>query len=689
MPKWWPWGRSRQQAPEPAPPVRRAEPAWQRLPAIQRTIGEIDSTTRLSDFTASLTTSGNPGVTGSLDLLAADHPERLPVLDAVRDATTPAAQPSVAAPARQSRTWSPSPAVMQRALHDLRAPVQRAAEADMPTREIHPVQPESRAQRAAESLMDAPQPPAERVLDVISDPGWEEPPTAPAVESTSEPSVTAQAAQPASVSNWVDESAPPADHSGATTPAVGTREGFSPTPHLSAVQRAVTDPPTPPRPAPVVESIPVVRPMDSRIHRDDERHPAPAIPVQSALPALRDIGSASAPADSSGAPLQRTVGAENATVVAENAAETDDADDLAAGTGGAVAGVVTAVPQFDAPLAPPMYATASMFDRVLPVVPALDRRQPAPSVTPVAAQRATAVTAESRPKPTRAPDRSTAIATTPSPVRVQRLPVVGPPSPPTVSATPSHHAPPMLPTVQRSATAAAAPAVQPSPSHGRTSELPEARVPVASQPQPALPPTPTTAQRLALPAVESKTSSAAVESPATQRHIDATPVPVAQRMTAGGRLVILPPVRSSRGPGAPTDPPQTSTESVLFESRPPMSLQRMFEHTAAVQTEDATGSDPGGSAPTAASSAQEVGTRTITFPTVQREPEPEPASPSPPPSAPAAAETPAAAAAPAAAPQATDVEEMVNRLYDPLAARLRAELWLDRERAGALMDLGR
>ena len=38
---------------------------------------------------------------------------------------------------------------------------------------------------------------------------------------------------------------------------------------------------------------------------------------------------------------------------------------------------------------------------------------------------------------------------------------------------------------------------------------------------------------------------------------------------------------------------------------------------------------------------------------------------------------------------AGDVDELVNRLYDPLAARLRAELWLDRERAGVLMDLGR
>jgi hypothetical protein len=51
----------------------------------------------------------------------------------------------------------------------------------------------------------------------------------------------------------------------------------------------------------------------------------------------------------------------------------------------------------------------------------------------------------------------------------------------------------------------------------------------------------------------------------------------------------------------------------------------------------------------------------------------------------------AAATAPAAsgAPGGGDVDELVNRIYDPLAARLRAELWLDRERAGVLMDLER
>ena len=34
----------------------------------------------------------------------------------------------------------------------------------------------------------------------------------------------------------------------------------------------------------------------------------------------------------------------------------------------------------------------------------------------------------------------------------------------------------------------------------------------------------------------------------------------------------------------------------------------------------------------------------------------------------------------------TDLDEMARRLYEPLSARLRAELWLDRERAGVMSD---
>jgi hypothetical protein len=58
----------------------------------------------------------------------------------------------------------------------------------------------------------------------------------------------------------------------------------------------------------------------------------------------------------------------------------------------------------------------------------------------------------------------------------------------------------------------------------------------------------------------------------------------------------------------------------------------------------------------------------------------------------AADEAPPAPSKPVAAPTAsgpaaaTDLDELARRLYDPLTARLRAELWLDRERAGLVTD---
>ncbi len=48
----------------------------------------------------------------------------------------------------------------------------------------------------------------------------------------------------------------------------------------------------------------------------------------------------------------------------------------------------------------------------------------------------------------------------------------------------------------------------------------------------------------------------------------------------------------------------------------------------------------------------------------------------------------AAAAAPPGAPATgADVDELARRLFEPLSARLRSELWLDRERAGLMSDV--
>ncbi|MBB5804739.1 pyruvate/2-oxoglutarate dehydrogenase complex dihydrolipoamide acyltransferase (E2) component [Saccharothrix ecbatanensis] len=52
----------------------------------------------------------------------------------------------------------------------------------------------------------------------------------------------------------------------------------------------------------------------------------------------------------------------------------------------------------------------------------------------------------------------------------------------------------------------------------------------------------------------------------------------------------------------------------------------------------------------------------------------------------AAAETPPAPAQAPQAAQGQEPEELLKKLYDPLVRRLKAELWLDRERRGALTD---
>ena len=65
-------------------------------------------------------------------------------------------------------------------------------------------------------------------------------------------------------------------------------------------------------------------------------------------------------------------------------------------------------------------------------------------------------------------------------------------------------------------------------------------------------------------------------------------------------------------------------------------------------------------------------------------PEPTPAAAPPPEGSPAPT---VAAAPPTAGAAAADLDEMARRLFEPLSARLRAELWLDRERAGLVTDI--
>jgi hypothetical protein len=126
---------------------------------------------------------------------------------------------------------------------------------------------------------------------------------------------------------------------------------------------------------------------------------------------------------------------------------------------------------------------------------------------------------------------------------------------------------------------------------------------------------------------------------------------------------------------------------VIADSARPMSLQRMFEHTAR-------SAEPNPEPAPANASDHQQAPQAITFdsPVMQREAEPAAAPAEDAGAAPAASTGPAqgADAGSAGGPALpTNVEELVNRIYDPLAARLRAELWMDRERAGVLMNLHR
>jgi hypothetical protein len=78
---------------------------------------------------------------------------------------------------------------------------------------------------------------------------------------------------------------------------------------------------------------------------------------------------------------------------------------------------------------------------------------------------------------------------------------------------------------------------------------------------------------------------------------------------------------------------------------------------------------------------------------VQLEEEPAPAAAPPADPIPTEVATPTAPPAPTdnaeaagGAAAGTNIEELARRLFDPLSARIRAELWLDRERSGLVTD---
>ncbi|WP_155944219.1 hypothetical protein [Mycobacterium sp. 360MFTsu5.1] len=178
------------------------------------------------------------------------------------------------------------------------------------------------------------------------------------------------------------------------------------------------------------------------------------------------------------------------------------------------------------------------------------------------------------------------------------------------------------------------------------------------------------------------------EPPASSGATAVPGTPLTTQRTVGGvepgRIVLLPPIRTEQ-----PEPPVRARE-VLADSARPMSLQRMFGDFAQPMAEPDTRHTP--------VDGERSSVRTVTFdsPVAQREmqsaPDPvvQAAAENAPPQGDAPTPgAPAAAAASGHAPSPKEVDELVGRLYEPLAARLRAELWLDRERAGALMGLHR
>jgi hypothetical protein len=634
---------------------------------MQRTLGEMDTTARLPDFTPSLTTSRNPGVTGSLDVLAADHPERIPVLDMVSDAAmAPTPKPTTEAPVRRQRTWSPSPATIQRALQAQPTTVQRA-DVEPPAREIYPVKPEFQVESRSGSLTDAPQPPEDRSLIVTSDPAWNEPPATPSVEQHAEPTSTILPTMSTSGVPDVAEPEPSSHHPVPTVPSVDalpsigalspigavpsvSAAGVAATPvsHLRTVQRAANGSTTPQQRTTTAK--PAVSPLDPPPHRADTHQPATTQSLDSGLPKSHIDIPEHGPTDRIDAPLQRATGP------ATDAGETD---------------LVTSV-----------HRIGQVSDRMLPTASTHDIRTLAPATT-LGAQRSTDTPSPPpRTSPSNDPQRTTtptASASVPSSSPLRHPSIGEQPGLPEVSSSPRRYELPVLPPVQRS-TAPGPPRLSPAPADGRIPQTPGA-TPLAA------PPAATAAVQTSAPPRDPEVS---MKSSGTQPNTDMPRMPVAQRSAAPiGRLVILPPVRST--PAVPSEKPQSITDSVIFESQPRMSLQRMFEQSTAVHTDGAADSSPNRPDPAPRSRSVEADTPTVTLPNIQREPDPGPEQAAPPEQPPAPSPVPSAASATpnAGASPPVDIEEMINRMYDPLAARLRGELWLDRERAGALMDLTR
>jgi hypothetical protein len=160
----------------------------------------------------------------------------------------------------------------------------------------------------------------------------------------------------------------------------------------------------------------------------------------------------------------------------------------------------------------------------------------------------------------------------------------------------------------------------------------------------------------------------ALDAYAATRHVE--PSAAARRPAT-----VMPPMPIVQRHTAATDPPapvhRSSSAGISFASMFSAAAEAAETGYTTVQLQ---ADDSSGSRKLDAAEPESVAVAQAA-PTIQREGE------APPPSTPAPSGAPAGGA-----PAGTDLDEMARRLFEPLSARLRAEFWLDRERAGLMTD---
>lgn len=703
MPIKWPWSRSRPAGDE-QPSVQAGTSApvdagWRAVPPVQRTIGTMKLTAPPRSFTSSLATAQDPALISENrpSLLTTGSP--VAVLRMAEQPDSVAAQPTSSPAPHSSRQWMPP-------LNAQRAALGAAVTAPPPTLPLmssDAIEPYVDGAMSSGSLVDATDPDQPRAVPIVDH-----------VESSGPSPVVAGGSHLTAAQRTVESAAPtsplhPRPDAASVQPIVES-SGHVPT-DVSALQgSAVEDTVVPISAAPAVAANP-----------DDTVRAALPSSLPATIPSAIPVAVVpSAPTAVN--PLQRKI-IDDVTEVGSTARPIDSPPTPTlmqrAAAGGDTASAVDVRRSVVAePLAPRVAGSARVRPERMsdgPAVSAVQRSVTGGHAEAAAGIRPAAgiVTGEV-PRPAFTASEAGVEVPTPSaafsvPVEVQRstaaidagdsthyTSTTAPLSEPT-STVPVDSELPWAPEVVEhparrlsanaqltahtdnptSGAATASPFGQPFSTAVRTAQrsaAPESRSANLAQPIAALP----VLQRAKdakpgnapEPVSTAMTTSSAV-APTAQPTVDGPPLP--------GRIVLLPPVR-------------TETHASSANSAQPMSLQRMFGDFG----QPATGSDVG--PPHGREEHPAVPSMTFDAPTAQRELE---SDPDPIPvaqgisehslgeQAPPVQAASAPAPAPAAAQAPTDVDELVGRLYEPLAARLRAELWLDRERAGALMNLHR